>query len=87
MNKWMQSQMVELWQVLEATNIMPRWQIKVEPTTNTTKTRKVGLTISHSLALVGERRLIKLAPGAVKFPMTDMQEHAKSLVHIYLVLS
>jgi hypothetical protein len=48
---------------------------------------EVGPMISQSLAVIGERRLIKLATGAVEFPMTKMQEQARELGHIDLVLS
>jgi hypothetical protein len=39
------------------------------------------------LEVAGERRIIKLATGAVEFPMTEMQEQARELGHIDLVLS
>jgi hypothetical protein len=57
------------------------------PTTNTTKTGEARPTISQSLVVTGKRRLIKLATGAVEFPTKEMQEQARALGHIELVLS
>jgi hypothetical protein len=44
-------------------------------------------TISQSLEVAGECRLIKLATGVVEFPTIEMQEQARELGHIDLVLS
>jgi hypothetical protein len=52
-----------------------------------TKKGEVGPTMSLSLVVAEERRMIKLVTGEVEFPMIKMQEQARALGHIDLVLS
>jgi hypothetical protein len=42
---------------------------------------------SHLVATSGERRVMKIAVGALEFPTTELKEQAKTLSHIDLVLS
>jgi hypothetical protein len=47
---------------------------KEEPTTSTTKNGKAGPTISQSLVVAREQRLIKLVRGAIEFPTIEMKD-------------
>jgi hypothetical protein len=58
-----------------------------EQKTCTTNIGEEGPAITQSLAVTGERRIIKLATGGIEFPMIEMQEKFRELGHIDLVLS
>jgi hypothetical protein len=57
------------------------------PTTSTTRPVEFIPTVSHELEVTGECRIIKLTPGVIVFPSAKMQEQARALSHLNLVLS
>jgi hypothetical protein len=72
---------------MEETKIKIVQQIIEGPTTSTTRPVEERSEISHTVEVMGERRIVKLTLGVIAFPSTKMQEKVHTLSHFDLVLS